>query len=293
MKKSYTIILATVLFLQAKTQIYTQYFEGTGNTLSVSISTSSANVWQIGKPHKTIFSSASSTPNVIVTDTVNKYPPNNVSTFTLQNNNIYHSMISLQWKQKLDFDQGKDGGIVEFSLDGGTTWENAHNNPAVHQFYGFQPGNKDTLPNNEYAFSGTDTTWRDVWLCIAFSNSIHFRFIIKSDSVNTNREGWMIDNFVLHQTWIHPIKEIDGLGNLVVYPNTSSGMVNVEMKQTEQARRIDNISLFSQDGKLLEDYGPNYAKVVLDISKYPEGNYYLKITIGKKTTLHKVIHDKD
>ncbi len=41
------------------------------------------NIWQIGSPQKTVISSAHSAPNVIITDTVNTYPPNNTSVFII------------------------------------------------------------------------------------------------------------------------------------------------------------------------------------------------------------------
>ena len=42
------------------------------------------NIWQIGKPHKTIFDSAYSRPDAIVTDTIHDYPANNLSTFAIK-----------------------------------------------------------------------------------------------------------------------------------------------------------------------------------------------------------------
>ena len=44
-------------------------------------STDTLNMWQIGKPHKTVFDSAYSPVNVIVTDTANTYKPNDTSVF--------------------------------------------------------------------------------------------------------------------------------------------------------------------------------------------------------------------
>ena len=42
------------------------------------------NIWQIGKPSKSLFSSALSSPNAIITDTSNTYPINNESYFYLK-----------------------------------------------------------------------------------------------------------------------------------------------------------------------------------------------------------------
>jgi hypothetical protein len=294
-------LLLLFVFVQqlAYGQFYTNYFEGSFNSLTVSIASSSTNIWQIGKPAKPFFSAASTTPNVIVTDTLAFYPTNNVSSFTFTYNSPFFNPaapLAVQWKQKLDCEQGKDGGIVEFSTNG-TVWQNAHNNTNVYQFYGFQPANKDTLANNEYAFSGRDNTWRDIWLCILpnvlNSNGIcYFRFTFKSDAVNTNQEGWMIDNLTVHGTFFHPVKENSKLGRLTVYPSITSGIVNVELMKNEEYKTIDNIELIDQNGKTVERYGQNYSKVVLDISAHRTGIYYLKVTINKKVSFHKVIYEK-
>jgi len=86
---------------------FTQYFDG-ADTLSTSIQiefdTTGTNIWQVGPPQKTIFSSAATAPNVLVTDTVNFYPTNNSSSFqfTLNNFDYWWGILAIQWKQKLD-----------------------------------------------------------------------------------------------------------------------------------------------------------------------------------------------
>lgn len=300
-------ILVLVLFsLTIKGQFY-QYFDGANtnpmNSLIVTIPTTSKNIWHVGPPQKTLFNAASTLPNVIVTDTLYKYPVNNTSAFNFRYIHPFFPAsftppLAVRWKQKLDMESKKDGGIVEFSTNSGVTWQNAHNNPNTYQFYGFLPGSKDTINGNEYCFSGTDNVWRDIWLCIngstAYQNdTIMFRFTFKSDSVNSDQEGWMIDNFMIQPTFIHPVKETSNVGDIVVYPNKSSGIVNVEMSKKSNSDVINNIELFNIEGKRLETYGQNYTKVVLDISKYPPGIYFLKVTIGKKTTSHKIIYEKN
>lgn len=305
MKKITFILFLFASVLLRSQNVYNQYFDGfntnPNNSIIVGIQTNSTNIWQIGKPQKTLFSSASSTPNVIVTDTINTYPINNVSTFTFAVNQTSPPIgfpYALQWKQKLDMDAGFDGGIVEVSVNSGNTWINAHNNPAIYQFYGFLPGNKDTINGNEYCFSGTDNVWRDIWLCLPSSftsqnDTIMYRFTFKSDGINTNKEGWMIDNMNAHTTIIHPVKEISQIDNIVVYPNITNGIVNVEMKKKSETDVISNIQLFDNEGKLVETYGQNYTKVVLDISKHKAGMYYLNITINKKVSKFKIVYEKN
>ena len=61
------------------------------------------------------------------------------------------------------------------------------------------------------------------------------------------------------------------------------------MKKDKTTDAIENMDLFDANGKLVEKYGPNYSKVVLDISKHPAGIYFLKVTINKKDYTHKFI----
>lgn len=303
MKKTLTIFLFVfVLTIQAQLSS-SQYFDGgaSTNSIMVSVAANTNNIWQIGKPQKTLFYSAATLPNAIVTDTLNFYPKNNNSKFVLTIKNPYMNSpfpFALQWKQKLNMDSKKDGGIVEFSNNGGGTWQNTHNNVNVYQYYGFQPANKDTININEYCFSGTDTTWRDIWLCLApaianFNDTILFRYTFKSDSVNTNKEGWMIDNFMAHTTIFHPVKEISQIDEVVVYPTITNGIVNVEVKKTSPTDIIDKIELLNVDGKIMEWYGQNYTKVVLDLSKHIPGIYYVKISINKKSMTRKIIYEKN
>lgn len=306
MKKTLLFSFIFVSLVSFSQNYYSQYFDGANtnpnNSIIVGIQTSSTNIWQIGKPQKTLFSSASTTPNVIVTDTINNYPINNVSTFTFAIKQVSPGPggfpYALQWKQKLDMDAGLDGGIVEISMNSGNTWINVHNNPNIYQFYGFLPGNKDTINGNEYCFSGTDNVWRDIWLCLPPSftsqnDTIMYKFTFKSDGINTNKEGWMIDNLIGHTTILHPVKEISQIDNIVVYPNTTNGIVNVEMKKTSNTDVIQNIQLFDNEGRLVETFGQNYTKVVLDISKHKAGLYYLNVTINKKVSKFKIIYEKN
>ena len=110
-----------------------QYFDGADTNVWNSIliemdTTNPNNIWQIGPPQKVIFNSASTAPNVIVTDTINSYPNSDTSRFITHTQSDFAVMgiMAFQWSQKLDYDTtGYDGGLVEYSIDGGTSWENA------------------------------------------------------------------------------------------------------------------------------------------------------------------------
>ena len=182
-------LISLVIPFLVQGQTYSQYFDGADtsafNSLLINIDTSSSNIWQIGQPQKIIFDTAATFPNAIVTDTSNYYPTNNTSSFSFGVDPQWFGwgILALQWKQKLDMDIDYDGGIIEFSSDTGNTWKNVFNNPYVYNFYGFDTANQDTLISGDYAFSGTDSTWKDIWLCfdlswLSFSDSLMFRYTL-------------------------------------------------------------------------------------------------------------------
>ena len=284
----------------------TQYFDGADtsaqNAIMIELDTSSANVWQIGKPQKIIFDSAATFPNVIVTDTLNNYPVNTTSSFQYQvSTNLAGpaGILALQWKQKLDFDRDRDGGMIEFSTDNGLTWINAFNSPYVYNFYGYDQSNADTLITGEYAFSGTDTTWRDIWLCFDISwvswmgDTITVRYTMLSDSIDNQKEGWMIDNMMTHITWAHTVKQTDGGEYLKVYPTLTNGILHIEAEKLQEFHIIESIELIDAKGAIVQRHGAAPTKFHIDIRSHSEGMYYLKVKTNKKTETFPVMLKKD
>ncbi|MDQ3112120.1 MAG: T9SS type A sorting domain-containing protein [Bacteroidota bacterium] len=305
MKKIYvTVILLTLFIRYASAQTQFQYFDGADtmyyNSVNISIDTAATNIWQIGPPQKIIFDSASTQPNVIVTDTINNYPVNNTSRFTANILNQFwpNGVYAIQWKQKLDLDTNGDGGMLEFTIDHGLTWQNAFNNPYVYNFYGFQPSNVDTLNNGQLAFSGTDSTWRDIWLCFdlswmsQFPDTITFRFSLISDSVNTAREGWMIDNMISHITIIHTVGTIQHENYLNVFPNPTSDIVHVETQKIAGFHIIEHMELVDVQGKVVAQWNNIPTKFWFDAGKYGAGTYVLNIKTNLKSESFPIIVTK-
>ncbi len=298
MKKLYFISVFTILIVRfSSAQIYTQYFDGADtslyNAILIDIDTVGSNVWQIGTPQKIIFDRASTLPNAIVTDTINFYPSNDTSRFIAKIwlNFSNWGIFALQWKQKLDLDTAFDGGIIEYSIDTGKTWVNVFNNPFVYSFYGFQTANQNTLAGGEYAFSGTDSTWRDIWLCFDLSwlqqfqwnDTVLFRFTFLSDSVNNNKEGWMIDNMLSHITLIHTIKETEQDKYLNVYPNPASNIVHIQAEKIMDFHIIELMELVDPLGRVVDMWTNIPTKFWFDASKYNDGLYFLKVKTNLKS----------
>ncbi|GAH19218.1 unnamed protein product, partial [marine sediment metagenome] len=129
------ILLAVMNFSYGQSQCYWGSFNINFDDticlhrLTIDSITNPNNIWQIGKPQKPIFYSAHSSPNVIATDTVNPYPPNDTSAFIVSNNaamggfQFPHTAL-LAVYYKVNSDSLKDYGLIEFSPDNGSTWIN-------------------------------------------------------------------------------------------------------------------------------------------------------------------------
>ena len=191
--------------------------------------------------------------------------------------------------QKLDLDTSFDGAIVEYSTDSGSTWQNVFNNPYVYNFYGFDTTTADSLVTGDYAFSGTDSVWRDIWLCFDYSflwnlDTFTLRYRLVSDSVDNQKEGWMIDNFRFHYTWIHTAaKNPEEVKKMKVYPTNTTGLVNIEGPKLQEFHIIRNMQLISADGRLVREYGVSPVKFYINISDLPDGVYYLKVNTNKRS----------
>lgn len=285
----------------AQWQTLKQYFDGNDTipqqTFAVHIDTTGGNVWQIGPPQKVLFDSAATLPNALVTDTINTYPPNDSSSFIIGFNinrwNTRLYKVAFRWMQKLDLDTNGDGGMVEYSLDTGTTWVNVFNNPNVFNFYGFDSlNNKDTLTGGAYAFSGTDTVWRDIWLCfsgsvLSLTDSFMLRYTLISDSIDNSREGWMIDNMMAEPTYYHTVSNIDPAQTFLVYPTITTGILKIDTDS--DADEIEAIYITDIHGKLLQEHKHRPVKTSIDIGALPAGTYYIRVGIANKAEIHKVV----
>ncbi len=301
--KNYLSFLFLLISFTGFGQYFTQYFDGadtsSASALFVRLDTAAGNIWQIGEPQKSIFDSAATVPNALITDTVNFYPTNNISIagFSVMPGPFFPGILAIQWKQKLDMDHNHDGGIIEFSLDSGTTWSNAFNNPYVYNFYGYDFKNVDTLDNGQVAFSGTDSVWKDIWLCydqswLTQSDSLMVRFTFLSDSVDNNKEGWIIDNLTVHPTFVHTISEVKQEEYLVASPNPTSGKIQLQAQKLDQFHLFEKMELYDSEGQLVQTFGSSPTKFDIDISRHASGVYYLKVYSNVQTETLRIVLQK-
>ncbi|MCB9171166.1 MAG: T9SS type A sorting domain-containing protein [Flavobacteriales bacterium] len=174
-------------------------------------------LWQIGAPQKSVLTSAQSAPNVIVTDTLAPYPPNDTSRFTivhLANEGWWfpHTVI-LEGYYWSDTDSLEDIGTIEVAYNVDSGWIDVLHDtlfaPMIiwgggppqltgssggwRYFYG------DLMNVSAYIHYG-------IGYDIQIGDTIRWRFSFFSDSTDTGRDGLMFDD--LHfEDWAEAIPE--------------------------------------------------------------------------------------
>jgi hypothetical protein len=200
------------------------------------------NIWQIGRPHKVVFDSTTpySPPNVIVTDTVNHYPPNDTSVFIVKHFYMFSATFTFSFKYMLDIDTGTIIK-VEISGDSGAHWINPITQDTTYQFYwGF--GGKPRLDTSLHTWQnfqlGLDP-WLDaspggpyIFPHYRTSDTILFRFTFISNSDTVHKDGWMMDNFILQNAIMEgSVREVLDNNMVTVYPIPSNGSLYIHRNE--------------------------------------------------------------
>jgi hypothetical protein len=260
--------------------------------------TSSSNIWQIGHTIKFGVTNARDSACSMITDTLNPYPINNLSMFTVilpENTTIgWNYNYYFKFWHRFETDSLLDGCWLEFSKDTGHTWARAdslqfgmamslQNNFNACQLYNnnLSSPNMDTLLDGHLGWSGQGGSWRytALWLNLIFPikptrfdliNAV--RFVFKSDSIQTNRAGWAIQDLALGIVEVSSLDDIS-LKPLPIFPNPSS----------EGIFYIDGPSGVPIHCKVYDIYGRLVSKKLIDRSidlrTFQDGLYYYHIEI--------------
>lgn len=237
MKKILTFLLllnGNFLFAQNCDQ-YCLRFEDTFCVSHLSIDTINFpdNIWQVGRPQKPFFNNASSPTHAILTDTINAYPVNNHSVFTITNQatmGVIYGFNMFSGMYKVQSDSLNDYGRMDFSPDNGTTWIDVFNDTVYHVVNWF------TLTP---VLTGTSDGWQyfDVLLAdlgsvfnLSLGDTILYRFSFISDATVESMDGLMFDDFCFNdfvegisETHFKPIKS-------KIYPNPSATVFSIDFE---------------------------------------------------------------
>ena len=261
------------------------------------------NIWQIGKPQKTIFNSAYSLPNAIVTDTIYNYPPNNLSAFNFKifdpawmSLTAPSACIDISFMHKFDTDSLKDGGYVEISYNNGATWTNIANDTNIlgNPYFYNQSGSPPIIANGNAAFTGSSHGWQQAaiggvdWNLFSNPYPVYLRFVFYSDSILTNKEGWMIDNLGTCMgcaNCMPGIEEKQGKGLISIYPNPATTSLTIESQQ-QSTLEILNIQV-----QTIRQQRIQQGKTDIDISGLAKGVYILRFQTNEKVEVTRIIKE--
>lgn len=227
--------------MNSDAQVGLEIIDFSAATSRINIDTSQPNSWQIGIPSKATFDSAYAGSRAILTDTLNPYPVNDSSVFTLDFE-IYGGQPMVSFDHRMQSAAGRDGGYVELSLDQGSSWlllnDTTYRMFLPNTIYGLEVWNlyttNDSLYKGPIGFSGSDSGWIHTQIyfpCMAIKTSwpMKLRFTFVSDSLADNLDGWMLDYFVIDNTGIcSGIEEFSSLPKLKAFPVPTSGIVRIK-----------------------------------------------------------------
>lgn len=214
------------------------------------------NLWQIGTTSK-FNSTYLPYKKSVVTDTLNDYPINNYSTFKIVVVGNFYPDSYLSFIHRYDTDQGQDGCRIEIFNSQEKKWEDVIDASGLVYTGNNLYSETDTVTalNNKPGFSGS-IVWEEVTLYFTTFgiDTIELKFIFASDSVDNNRDGWIIDN-IYFVSWYEGIQQSVNYP-IVIFPNPFSEKIEI---------RNSNANLF---------YEPTVA--ILDINgvtRYKTSNY--------------------
>jgi hypothetical protein len=277
--KKLLLIIFSFCITSASAQLNNEFIDFDG-PVSNSISVPSASLWKVGTPSKTVFDSAFSVPKAIVTDTLNSYPVNANSYFDLviRSINSFSGMepVFFSFKHRFETDTLKDGGTISYSFDGGLTWSPITMNGMFYSYpvNGTGPNAYDPV----HGFTGDSKGWYNsngtfFQLCdpnFQLVDSVVIRFTFKSDSINTNKDGWMIDD-LMWQFGICP--GVNESRQEMITVTNSAETLSISSAESSIATLLINDSY----GKTVRSYKDLNGKLELNITDLAKGVYYVVI----------------
>jgi hypothetical protein len=246
------------------------------------------NIWQIGKPHKAVFDSAQSYPNAIVTDTLNPYPVNDTSVFVMKAIYYIPNGPTQQWYAseqftfgyKLDIDSGEIAR-VELSLDS-SHWMNCLD--SAYKFSWISKPDFSKSTNGWKPFNLDFLNWNNP-LSHVDSPYIYVKFTFISDGNQTNKDGWMIDNFN-YDYWTEGIEKLQNNNLISIYPNPSSGNIYIRQNTSTYSKPLISISNLQGVEVYKTDKIPANGYLHLSLL---DGVYMLKYLLGEEYAVKRLI----
>lgn len=253
------------------------------------------NIWQIGPPQKTSFSTAYSNPNVIITDTINTYPVNDTSSFIIGHiatlGITMVNQISFWARYNVNSDTLTDYGTIEFSPDNGLSWIDLFNPVwTCGSCYTSVFGSPATV------LSGNSGGWQELYAVIGGLNptyniqegdTVLWRFSFRSDGIETFKDGLMYDSIYMIDSPPVGIDNVDGSEDITVYPNPLKSVLNIRMKDDKQDAFAE---IFNFLGEKMYS-GELNGTAEVNVGEYAAGIYFVRVRWGNNILTKKIIKE--
>lgn len=271
-------------------QEYIYTFEDTAHWHSLSIDTINYpyNSWQIGHPQKNTIDNAFSQPNVIITDTIDSYPPNNISVFEIvhqaQDGFVDGGVAVFSGFYFVDSDSLLDYGIIEFSPDDGTSWINLLTDTLYSDYYNWFT-EKPVLTGTSFGwqFFGIQLAGMKEIFEIDHTTVVRFKISFISDENNNEKDGLAFDDFHF-KDYLLKTDDLNEPVLVQISPNPCHEVLRVLVKKSYESNLT--VTIFNINGELVKhETLLNKHVNEIDMNKIPRGNYI--IIIKNK---HRIIH---
>jgi len=236
------------------------------------------NLWQVGRPQKSLFDSAYSLPNAIVTDTLYPYPPNDTSVFilTFPGHLVDHWWFQfLTFEYKLDIDSFTLAKF-EYSQDSGLSWVNLSDSTP----YGFSPIFAPISNSPGWHSIGLDT-WMESDGPYYRNDSLKFRFTLISGGDTSSKSGWMIDNIFVDYGF-EKMLNIQNKNTFKIYPNPANDILMISGKEN-----IHDVSITNLLGQVIYDGVFDAVDAKISVSVLQPGLYFVQVNGTNEVTFIK------
>jgi hypothetical protein len=272
-------------------------FSGNQNSsFNLEIDTSFVNnLWQVGTSSKVGFPSLVYGNKAIQTDTMNSYDTSNVSVFNVWSDTNYSVMSGFDSIHALTFwhyynvDSLSDSCIVQLTLDSGNTWLNYADYTALQQqnyllwlAYNYStPWQLSPDNSGKFLWTGRSSGWEKVQICFNYPLPIKpsrgippkygFRFIFKSDSIQNNKPGWIIDKIGFQYPIMYTGTNDFKKGVLNIYPNPSQdGVFFIDFPSSYVSGQL---IVYNYLGRIVQE---RPLKERIDLSSLKAGMYFYR-----------------
>jgi len=283
------------VYAQENSTCYCYYFDTTCIS-HIQIDTNSTNIWQIGLPQKNSFTTlwGDTMSKAIITDTLNPYPVNNHSSFTIWNvvgMGDYYGLKILSGLYMVETDSLNDFGSIEFSPDMGNTWVDIVNDTTYCANLTWY-SNKPILTGNSNEWKCLDVLLADLGSLfnIQMGDTLLYRFSFTSDSIYDNLGGLMFDNICFFD-FVEGVTEVrfDNIKSKI-YPNPSNNLFTIDFENPYFEEF--NLSIYDRNSKLVHsESNISGNTITINAQSFVKGEYFYKLTsqINNKRTWGKFI----